>query len=74
SLRDASLFTMTERYLLRGDNSRGLTFSDLHMLNLPNQGVTTGYVLVVCISSSKTNKDGRKEFSGAMRHKDARLC
>jgi hypothetical protein len=38
------------------------------------EGPQTCFALVFLLESGKTNKVGRKEFMGAMRHKDPLLC
>ncbi|CAD6896671.1 unnamed protein product [Tilletia laevis] len=55
--------------LMRGINLRKLALSDLELGRL-QEGLSPAVFLVVKVDESKTNRTGRVEYSGALRHKD----
>jgi hypothetical protein len=62
-------------YLLRGENRRKMELADLSMLDYPpSEGPTPCGCLVSLLQDGKMNKTARKEFMGALRHKDPMLC
>jgi len=49
--------------------------ADLSLLKWPDdEGPTPCYAVVLQINNGKTNKHGKKQFMGAMRHKDPLQC
>ena len=49
--------------------------ADLSLFIYPSaEGLTACHAVVLTISNRKTNKFGRKQFIGAMRHKSPYLC
>jgi hypothetical protein len=62
-------------YVLRGENRREGELADLALLTYPpTEGPTPCQAVVFTISRGKTNKSGKKQFMGALRHKDPLLC
>jgi hypothetical protein len=62
-------------YVLRGENRREGELADLALLTYPPmEGPTPCQAIVFTISRGKTNKSGKKQFMGALRHKDPLLC
>ena len=62
-------------YLLRGENRRKMELANLSLLDYPaSEGPTPCSCLVSLLQDSKLNKTARKEFMGALRHKDPLLC
>lgn len=62
-------------YVLRGENRREAELADLALLTYPSsEGPTPCQAVVFTISRGKTNKSGKKQFMGALRHKDPLLC
>ena len=62
-------------YLLRGENRRKIELADLSLLDYPpSEGPTTCGCLVSLLQDGKMNKMARKEFMGALRHKDPLFC
>jgi hypothetical protein len=62
-------------YLLRGENRRKMELADLSLLDYPpSEGPTTCGCLVSLLQDGKLNKTARKEFMGALRHKDPLFC
>lgn len=62
-------------YLLRGESRRLLELADLSLVELPSiEGITPCFALVFLLSQGKTNKVARREFMGALRHRDPLLC
>jgi hypothetical protein len=60
---------------LCGENRRKIELADLSLLDYPAaEGPTTCGCLVSLLQDSKMNKTARKEFIGALRHKDPLLC
>ncbi|XP_044714774.1 centromere DNA-binding protein complex CBF3 subunit [Hirsutella rhossiliensis] len=58
-------------YLLRGENRRKMELADLSLLDYPpSEGPTPCGCLVSLLRDGKLNKTARKEFMGALRHKD----
>src|SRR5437764_2338198 len=61
--------------LLRGENRRMAELADLSLLKLgDSEGPTPCHALVLQIQNGKTNKHGKKQFMGAVRHKDPMKC
>ena len=62
-------------YLLRGENRRKIELADLSLLDYPpSEGPTLCGCLVSLLQDGKMNKTARKEFMGALRHKDPLFC
>jgi hypothetical protein len=62
-------------YLLRGENRRKMELADLSLLDYPpSEGPTACGCLVSLLQDGKLNKTARKEFMGALRHKDPLFC
>ncbi|KFZ02293.1 hypothetical protein V500_00289 [Pseudogymnoascus sp. VKM F-4518 (FW-2643)] len=62
-------------YLLRGENRRKMELADLSLLDYPQlEGPTLCGCLVSLLQDGKLNKTARKEFMGALRHKDPLFC
>jgi hypothetical protein len=58
-------------YLLRGENQYKIELVDLLLLNYPpTKGPTPCSCLISLLQDGKINKTVRKEFIGALRHKD----
>ena len=66
---------MGHHFVLRGQSRRQLCLSDMSLVELPKQeGPQPCQALLFLLSEGKTNKVGRKEYMGSMRHKDPLLC
>ncbi len=75
SLRTRADLLLGHYYLLRGENRRKMELADLSLLDYPAaEGPTTCGCLVTLLQDGKMNKTARKEFMGALRHKDPLLC
>ncbi|KNB04687.1 hypothetical protein FOXG_06734 [Fusarium oxysporum f. sp. lycopersici 4287] len=62
-------------YLLRGENRRKMELADLSLLDYPSsEGPTPCGCLVTLLQDGKLNKTAKKEFMGALRHKDPLFC
>jgi hypothetical protein len=62
-------------FALRGQSRRQLGLADLSLVELAEQeGPQQAFALVTLLDAGKTNKVGRKEFMGSMRHKEPILC
>ena len=62
-------------YLLRGENRRKMELADLSLLDYPPaEGPTLCGCLISLLQDGKMNKTARKEFMGAVRHKDPLFC
>ncbi|KAF6524742.1 hypothetical protein HZS61_010537 [Fusarium oxysporum f. sp. conglutinans] len=62
-------------YLLRGENRRKMELADLSLLDYPSsEGPTPCGCLVTLLRDGKLNKTAKKEFMGALRHKDPLFC
>lgn len=52
-----------------------LELADMSLVQYPaEEGSTPCYALVFLLANGKTNQTGKKQFMGAMRHKDPTLC
>lgn len=61
--------------VLRGESRRGAELSDLSYMKMPDQeGATPCEVMLLQVSNGKTNKFGKKQYGGTMRHKDPLFC
>lgn len=62
-------------YLLRGENRRKMELADLSLLEYPlTEGPTPCGCLVALLQDGKMNKTAKKEFMGALRHRNPLLC
>ncbi|KNB19478.1 hypothetical protein FOXG_16742 [Fusarium oxysporum f. sp. lycopersici 4287] len=62
-------------YLLRGENRRKMELADLSLLDYPSsEGPTPCGCLVTLLRDGKLNKTAKKEFMGALRHKNPLFC
>lgn len=62
-------------YLLRGENRRKMELADLSLLDYPpSEGSTPCACLVTLLRDGKMNQTAKKEFMGALRHKDPLFC
>src|SRR5205814_1258175 len=59
---------------LCGDNRRQLKLSDCSLLKLVDEGTSPCFGIIMQVDRTKTNQSGKKEFKGALRHKDPLLC
>ncbi|KAL9573972.1 hypothetical protein ACKAV7_001916 [Fusarium commune] len=58
-------------YLLQGENRRKIELADLSLLDYPSsEGPTPCGCLITLLQDGKLNKTAKKEFIGALRHKD----
>ena len=74
SLRDRAWFLLQHMMLLRGESSRDIDLADLCKVLFPDEGFSECPALVVRLDHGKTNKFGKVEFGGTVRHKDHRVC
>ena len=62
-------------FVLRGESRREAELADLSLLLYPAlEGPTPCQAVVFTMSKGKTNKSGKKQFMGALRHKNPLLC
>ena len=75
SLRTRVDLLLGHYYLLRGENRRKMELADLSLLDYPpSEGPTLCGCLVSLLRDGKLNKTARKEFMGALRHRDPLFC
>lgn len=61
--------------VLRGESRRMAELCDFHQVTYPaREGPTPCIAIVLTMSQSKTNTMGKKQFMGAIRHKEPELC
>lgn len=61
--------------VLRGESRRVCELPDLGLLSFPStEGASQCFGVAQTLTNGKTNKWGKKQFMGAMRHKDPLLC
>jgi len=73
-LRNRACFLIQNSTLGRGQSVRFLQLADMWVKKLENEGATDCWVMGITSKQGKCNQFGRIEQSGAMRHKDVRLC
>ena len=73
-LRTSLDFLIGHFYLLRGQLRRTAELADMFVLDLPSEGVQTCRAWVFIFDNGKTNNTGKKQYLGAMRHKDVTTC
>lgn len=68
-------FLFGHYYVTRGETRRNAELADLCGLILNNkEGVSECFCAVLTMSNGKTNKYGRMQFMGALRHKRLEVC
>jgi hypothetical protein len=76
-LRNAAAFAFSHSVLLRGDNVRNMELANLFSVDLEDEGVdrlTPPKAFVASLLRSKTNTEGRTDYSACLRHMDVRCC
>ena len=74
-LRNRAGFTVGHHGPMRGENIRGLELSDLHFVDLENEGPVEHCLAVLCtLNQGKTNQVGRMEYAAFFRNKEVDLC
>jgi hypothetical protein len=62
-------------FVTRGETRRNAELADLSHLEYPSsEGPTPCLATILTMSNGKTNKYGKKQYMGAMRHKNFLLC
>ena len=77
SIGDRSLLAQLigHQCLFRGKNIRALELSDISILRLSDrEGFSPAYILALSTRQSKSNRTGRVEFTGALRHREPLSC
>jgi hypothetical protein len=76
-LRNVASFALSHSVLLRGDNIREMELANLFCVTLDDEGpdaIDIPKAMVVSLLRSKTNTEGRTDFSACLRHMDVRCC
>jgi hypothetical protein len=73
-VRNTALCAVSHALLLRGDNVRGLDLADLFIVDMEHGAGRSHPAFVLTMTRSKTNDEGRKDFSSFLRHVDVRCC
>ncbi|GAA5919811.1 hypothetical protein JCM5296_002035, partial [Sporobolomyces johnsonii] len=73
-VRDRLGFALGHYGLLRSSNILPVELPDLFSLDLPDEGPSPCFAVVVLLDNGKTNKDGRKEYAAFTRHEDPAAC
>lgn len=73
-LRNRLDFSLGHATFHRGQSKRNWQLPDLFSIDIPSEGPTSCWALVIVMRQGKTNQFGKIEYSGAYRHKDATLC
>ena len=75
-LRNSAMFALSHTLLLRGDNVRTFDLSCLFSVELEGEslGNRIPFAVVGTLIKSKTNVEGRKDYSAMLRHKDVKCC
>jgi hypothetical protein len=76
-LRNSAMFALSHTLLLRGDNVRNFDLSCLFSVELEGESLRNRrnpFAVVGTLIKSKTNVEGRKDYSAMLRHKDVKCC
>jgi hypothetical protein len=76
-LRNTAAFALSHLLLLRGDNIRNIDLSCMFTVTLPGESFLSerpATALVITLLRSKTNDEGRKDYSAALRHLRVECC
>jgi hypothetical protein len=76
-LRNTAAFALSHLLLLRGDNIRNIDLSCMFTVTLPGESFNNdrpAKALVITLLRSKTNDEGRKDYSAALRHVQVECC
>jgi hypothetical protein len=73
-LRTLVDFLVGHHFLLRGQLRRSAEFADMFLMEFPKEGPQRCYCWILMIDNGKTNDTGKRQYLGAMRHKDVLLC
>jgi hypothetical protein len=60
--------------LLRGQLRRSAEFADMFVMEFPNEGSQPCHCWIFMIDNGKTNNTGKRQYLGAMRHKEVLFC
>ena len=60
--------------LLRGQLQRSAEFADMFVMEFPNEGSQPCHCWIFMIDNGKTNNTGKRQYLGAMRHKEVLFC
>lgn len=77
SVRDRAMLLLSAALAFRGNSARMVLWSDLFTRNVPMPELGVGrtvQVLGILADNAKTNKDGRVDEHGALRHRMVDLC
>ena len=69
-LRTLLDFLAGHHFLLRGQLRRSAEFADMFLMEFPKEGPQPCYCWIFMIDNGKTNDTGKRQYLGAMRHKD----
>lgn len=73
-LRTAVDFLLGHFMLLRGETRRNLELADMFAIELPDEGRTRCWPMIVLSDNGKATQSDRIRYMGVMRHKDPLLC
>jgi Centromere DNA-binding protein complex CBF3 subunit, domain 2/Transcriptional activator of glycolytic enzymes len=73
-LRTAADFLLAHNMLLRSESRLGAELPDFFALELPEEGPTPCFAMVMIMDNGKTNQVGRLEYGAVMRHRNPLLC
>lgn len=73
-LRTMTDFIISRKMMVSGNCTRMATLSDIFAVELPNEGSSPSYALVLGLLNGETNKTGMYEYGAAMRNADVMCC
>ena len=73
-LRTLLDFLAGHHFLLRGQLRRSAEFADMFLMEFPKEGSQPCHCWIFMIDNGKTNDTGKRQYLGAMRHKDVLFC
>lgn len=59
---------------LRGESARSMDLSDLHCLQLENEGPSSCVVILATLDNGKTNKFNKIEYGASLRNRNVEIC
>ena len=73
-LRTAVDFLLAHNLLLRSESRLAAEFPDFFTLQLPGEGPTPCFPMIMIMDNGKMNQQGRLEYAAVMRHRNPLLC
>jgi hypothetical protein len=73
-LRTAVDFLLAHNLLLRSESRLAAEFPDFFTVQLPGEGPTPCFPMIMIVGNGKMNQQGRLEYAAVIRHRNPLLC